>query len=268
MAAMIGARWDEPCQDERTRKAADRELITYIEVNYPIPYRADPLGLGIPILAHTSSNPVCSAFGINTAVAKQVREGANAADSPWIGEHISWLGAAASGSLGYQINPLFTGEFAQITVMNVRRLREFYARPVALELGPIYLAATEYESEMHFLGQVAADADAMVILDVTHWQIGNRNLERPPDYGLDAIEPERIVELHVAGMRQGSDRRFWHDAHEVPPSEEVLEITVHLAKTLPALRAITFEHHAAAPEGDFFRSLERLNEALAPARAA
>ena len=121
---------------------------------------------------------------------------------------------------------------------------------------------------MHFLGSVAERADTRVILDVAHWQITNRNLGRPTDYGLDAIAPARIVELHIAGMRCGSDGRFWHDAHDLPPSEEVIEITAGLVADLPALEAVTFEHNPAAPDADFLCCLERINGAMGNARAA
>jgi uncharacterized protein (UPF0276 family) len=250
------------------RRAYKTGVIDYIEVNYPVPYGAAPHRLGIPVLAHTSSNPICSAEGVTSNVARLVRDGADDADSPWIGEHLSWLGTAPTGSLGYQINPLFTEEFARIAALNVTRLRDYYGRPVALELGPIYTAATGFESEMHFLGRVAEAADTLVILDVAHWQIANRNLDRPGDYGLDAIDPARIKELHVAGMRRGSDGRFWHDAHERPPNEDVLRWTARLARTLPALEAVTFEHNPSAPEADFFRCLDEINHAVGEVWAA
>lgn len=257
----IGARWDDPVQNPRIMSASAQGLIDYIEVNYPVPFGADPGALGIPILAHTSSNPTCSAEGISLNIARQIKQGADAADSPWIGEHLSWLGTAPTGSLGYQINPLFTGLFKDIAALNVRRLRDFYSRPVALELGPIYLQATGYESEMHFLDAVAREAGTKVILDVTHWQIGNRNLGRPEEYGLSAIDPDQIVELHVAGMREDS-KGFWHDAHELPPGQDILALTATLARDLPALEAVTLEHHPAAAEEEFFRCLDDVHRAV------
>ncbi len=118
---------------------------------------------------------------------------------------------------------------------------------------------------MHFLGDVAEAADALIILDVTHWQIANRNLRRPAGYGLDALPPERIVELHVAGMRQGVDG-FWHDSHDKKPSNEVMDLAGRLVRDLPSLKAVTFEHHPAAPEEDFSEVLVRLNEIMGGAR--
>jgi uncharacterized protein (UPF0276 family) len=257
MAVMLGARWDDPSQDSRFAEARRRGLLDYAEVNFPVPWKADPDVLELPVFAHTSSNPTCSVHGINPDVAELVRTGANRANSPWIGEHLTWLGSADSGSLGYQINPLFTEEFLEIAVENIVALRDFYDRPIALELSPIYTGATGCESEMHFLADVATAADTTIILDVTHWQIANRNLDRPVDYGFDALPPERIIELHIAGMRQGRDG-IWHDAHQLPPPDEIFAMVETFTRTLPNLRAVTFEHNGSAPEADFYAGLERL----------
>ncbi len=268
MVLRVGVRWDDPIQNERIQKAHQQGLIDYIEVNYPIPFGSNPHGLGIPVLAHTSSNPTCSAEGVNLNIARRIKEAADETNSPWIGEHLSWLGTAPTGSLGYQINPLFTDEIAAVTAMNVARLRDYYNRPIALELGPIYIQSTGFKSEMHFLGSVANDVDTKVILDVTHWQIGNRNLDRPTDYGLDAIDPSRIIELHIAGMRLGSDQRFWHDAHDLLPDTDVLAIASQLIQDLPALEAVTFEHSPVAPEEDFDGCLADINNAVRDHRTA
>lgn len=267
MSVMLGARWDDPVQNDRLARARDEGLIDYIEVNYPIPYGSEPHTLDIPVLAHTSSNPTCSVHGVNPVVAKYVKEGAERAESPWIGEHLTWLGAAETGSLGYQINPLFTADFRDVAVENIRRLKAYYDRDIALELSPIYVDATDYDSEMHFLGDVAAEADTGIILDVTHWQIANRNLERPPEYGFDGLDRERIVELHVAGMRLGNDG-FWHDAHQIEPSDQIIERVAALAHDLPKLRAVTLEHQGTAPEDAFFNALRRLNAVMQDLRPA
>ena len=261
MSPMLGARWDEPGQNARFQKALERELVDYAEVNSPIPWQTDPSETGLPVIAHTSSNPTCSAHGIDSTIAELVREGARASNSPWIGEHLSWLGSASSGSLGYQINPLFTRDFHAIAVENILKLKDFYDLPLALELSPIYTEATGYESEMHFLGDVAVAADTSIILDVTHWQIANKNLNRTPDYGLDALPRERIIELHIAGMRQGSDG-FWHDSHGFLPPDEIFDLIQELVADLPSLRAVTYEHLADAPEEDFYQGLERLRRTV------
>lgn len=263
---MLGARWDHVSQGNRFGKAAAAGLIDFAEVNYPIEIGADPHALGLLVLAHTSFNPTCSALGVAECVARRIKEGADRASSPWIGEHLSVLGEAGAGALGYQMSPLFTPEVRDIAVENVTALKKYYGRPVALELGPLYVGATAYRSEMQFLADVAAATDCDLILDLTHWQISNRNLSRPADFGLDALPPDRIIELHIAGMRLGSNKRHWHDAHQLVPPDEVIEQAVALAYRLPNLRAVTFEHHPTAPEQDFIGTLERLARLFAARR--
>jgi len=268
MSLMLGARWDHASQVERFKKAATAGLIDYAEVNYPIDIGSDPFALGLRVLAHTSYNPTCSALGVPEGVARRVKEGADRAASPWIGEHLSVLAEAGLGSLGYQINPLFTPEVRDIAIENVTALKSYYGRPVALELGPAYVGATAYPSEMHFLVDVAKATDCDLILDVTHWQITNRNLGRSVDFGFDALPKDRIIELHVAGMRLGSDKRHWHDAHHLLPPDEVIDQVVALAHALPNVRAVTFEHHVTGSEDDFIGTLERLAQGLARCRGA
>ena len=119
---------------------------------------------------------------------------------------------------------------------------------------------------MHFLADIAEAADASIILDVTHWQIANRNLDRPAEFGLDALPRDRIVELHIAGMRQGGDG-FWHDAHQAPPPDEIFDMIEGFVADLPALRAVTYEHRGDAPEAEFYAGLERLRRFI-PANVA
>ena len=69
------------------------------------------------------------------------------------------------------------------------------------------------------------------------------------------------MELHVAGMRAGGDG-YWHDAHQVMPPDEIFDLVERYAGGLPALRAVTFEHDAAASADDFLAGLERLRSII------
>lgn len=260
----VGARWDDSSQNMRFIKARQRGLIDYVEVNYPIAANENPAEIGLPIYAHTSNNGLSSAAGIDMRVAAAVREGANSSGSPWVGEHLSWLSANDTGALGYILSPLFTREFAEVAVANTKMLRHFYGRPLALELGPVYGMRGDYESEMHFLADVALKADSAVILDVTHWTISNRNLQRDRLYALDALDTRRVVELHVAGIRKSSSAglNFWHDAHGLPVGDDILDIVREIIPRLPSLRAVTLEHSMEGSEDDFIDSLERLARAV------
>lgn len=260
----LGARWDEPAQDERLRRAFDRGLIDYVEANYPItPGHPPQVGPGLPVFVHCPINAIASPQGVNLRLAEQVREAAYAFESPWVGEHLCWAGPGDEGRLGYIVTPLLSEEFVEVAAENTKMLARLYGRPVALELAPVYQKAGELESEVHFLGAVAERADARIIFDVAHWTASNRNLGRAPDFGLDAVELERIVELHVAGIRSSKNGRWWHDSHDRIPEQTVLDFVARLVKALPALEAVTFEHDPTSPEEDFVTTLEALRPLVA-----
>ncbi len=246
-------------QDARLTRAFEAGLIDYVEANFPITPGYPPrVGGDAPVFVHCPVNGIASPLGVNQRLAGQVREAAVLYDSPWVGEHLCWTGPEAEGRLGYIATPLLCEPFRDIAVHNTRRLAEFYDRPVALELAPVYQLTGSYESEIHFLDSVAREADALIILDVAHWTASNRNLGREPDYGLDALDASRIVELHVAGIRAGSGGDVWHDSHDRVPEDAIMDLTEHLLDDLPALRAVTFEHAHDGPEQELVDTLERL----------
>ena len=259
----LGVRWDEPSQDVRLNRAFRAGLLDYVEANYPItpghPPQVDP---AIPIYVHCPVNPIASPQGVNWRLAAQVREAAEQYRSPWVGEHLCWAGPGAEGRLGYIVTPLLSEEFQKVAADNTRKLSDYYGRPVALELAPVYQHTGTIDSEVHFLSKVAEEADALIILDVAHFTASNRNLARPMDFGLSTINPQRIVELHVAGIRPSGSGRHWHDSHDRVPEPAILELVQHLIRTLPALRAVTFEHAEESPESELVSTLEALRRMM------
>ncbi len=259
----IGARWDGGGQNARLRQAFDTGLIDFVEANYPVGSGPDcDPSMGIPVYVHSPANSVASPTGLNRHICEQVKAAATRFDSPWIGEHLCATGPEAQSRLGYIVNPILDPRLADVAVENARALQRYYGRPLALELGPQYQRVGEMPSEMHFLGDVARRADCHIVLDIAHYTASNRNLRRSEDYGLDALDPERSVEIHLAGLRTGKDRSYWHDAHERLPDDGMVAMAKDLAGRLPNLRAITFEHEGKAPEADFFAFLTRLREEL------
>ena len=209
---------------------------------------------------HANSNALSSPQGVDMAVAATVRDAALATNSPWVGEQLSLLSPGGTAALGYPINPLFTEEFAAISVMNAGQLTSFYRRPIALKLGPLYTHPQgDYRSEMHFLGEVALAANAFVILDLTHWAISNKNLRRAATFGFDHLPLNRVVELHIAGWRKSPVQNVWHDAHGELPSEEVLELLAAVLPHLPELKAVTLEQGMERSAEDFLLSLDRIS---------
>jgi uncharacterized protein (UPF0276 family) len=259
---LLGARWDEPRQNSRICAAYERGLIDYAEVNFPLMPGSTADLADTPVFVHCPVNPVASPYGFNRRLAEILKRAAVTHGSPWVGEHLCWTGEGEEGRLGYIITPPLCNELVEIAAANVADLQVLYGRPVALELAPLYHQAGDFGDEMEFLGRVAVSANALIILDVAHWTVSNRNLGRPLDHGLDRLPPERIVELHVAGVRRASSSPFWHDSHGDIPEPAIVELALHLTRTLPRVRALTFEHADTAPQTDFWSTLELLRHEM------
>jgi uncharacterized protein len=258
----LGARWDGNAQTPNFLKAKERGLLDYIELNFPLAYSEDPWCLELPVLSHTANNPLASAFGISLEHAGLVKEYLSKTDSPWTGEHLAILGETGVGALGYVINPPLTEEFFKIACSNITTLQVLYNHPIALELGPFYSVLSDgaFRNEYHFLNEVARATDSLVILDLTHTLITSRNLGRDPVICFDEIERERVVELHVAGMRSSRHgaNEYWFDAHQEPPNTATIEITEEALRLLPNVMAVTLEYSLEGETDGFFSALEIL----------
>lgn len=261
---MVGARWEDASQNRRFSCARALGLLDYAAVHYPVSPVHDPAATGLRILAHAGSSALCSAHGVDMEIAVKVRDGALAARSPWVGEHLALLNPAGTGALGDGINPLFTEEFVAVSVANARHLAHFYQRPIALKLGPLYTPPNgDYRSEMHFLAEIALAANALIILDLTHWALSNKNLRRPATFGFDHLPLERVVELHLAGWRKSPVQNLWHDAHGEMPSEEILQLLATVVPHLPGLKAVTLEQSLERNTEDFLLSLDSIHAVVA-----
>ncbi len=259
----IGARWDDISENPRFFIAKDLNLIEFVEVNFPINSADKPELVGLPIYAHTAVNPLCSALGVGSDVAEVVKAGADAADSPWIGEHVSMMGFSATGQLGYVISPLFVQEFADVSIRNAIKLQKYYGRPIALELAPLYSQPKgDFRSELDFLAHIATQADTKIILDLAHWTVSNRNLKRAPDYGLDQLPAERVIELHIAGIRKSPGHDTWHDGHGRTLEPELLDLLKLTLDRFPNVEAVTLEHDGSLPQEEMFESLESIHQVL------
>ena len=260
---LIGARWDDEMQNRRLKNAKDNGLIKFIEINYPIANQENPYEIEIPFFAHSANNPLCSAFGLDFNLLEMIKKEADRYDSPWIGEHLSWSSFQNGNALGYVLNPIYNEDFFKIAIDNITTIQKHYNRPVALELGPQYDVKGDFADEVDFLVSVARATKSHVILDLTHLLISNHNLGRGLDYGFDRFLSADTVEIHIAGIRESYNQEFWHDCHDVLPSQKTLDLLREFLAHTKTVKAITFEHSAAATESDFYSGLESLHKTLA-----
>lgn len=254
----IGMRWDTEQQNERANSAFKNNQLDYIEVNYPIAAFENPCDRKIPIYAHSSFQPLASVCGINRELAEQVKKEIIKTKTPWVGEHLSWLGFENGVSLGYVFNPIYTKDFLHVCLENIKELQDYYECPIALEMGPHYNLIGDYQSEIDFILEVAEKSKSLIILDISHLIISNHNLKRNVDFGLDKFFNAPVVEAHISGIRQSNSGEFWHDCHSLSPNQDTFDMLEKLIRQ-NTLKAITLEQEISVSEDIFFRDLKTIH---------
>jgi uncharacterized protein (UPF0276 family) len=120
-------------------------------------------------------------------------------DPPWFSDHLCW-----SGALGVHLHDLLPLPFTREAIAHVaeraRQVQDFIGRPFALENVSSYLtfAASEMP-EWEFLSEIAEKADCGILLDCNNIYVSSRNHGFDATTYVDAIDPSRVVQMHLAG---------------------------------------------------------------------
>ena len=235
--------------------AADPQLADYIEIPFE-QLRHAPALLALqhtaPLVLHCASLSVAGFVSPSTTTVAAVAELARVVDTPWIGEHLAFIAAdplpgeqdhpgAAATALTYTVCPQLSEETVERVAANLAALRPQLPVPLILENSPQYFAVPGSTMDMSdFISAVAARCDVGLLLDLSHFLITSMNTDTDPLRELERLPLERVVEVHVSGLKQQSGRAW--DDHAVPASPRVFELLKRVLKRARP-RAVTFEYN-------------------------
>jgi uncharacterized protein (UPF0276 family) len=146
---------------------------------------------------------------------------AQRADAKWISEHIAFT-RTAEADLGH-LNPILpTRKNADLIASHARELAGRCERPIILENITSHLLLEGELSEPDFLNAICQEGDCGLLLDVTNLFINSRNHRFDPLQWLDALDIERVTQLHIVGYAEVNGRFMDDHANAVQP--ELLEL--------------------------------------------
>jgi uncharacterized protein len=121
-------------------------------------------------------------------------------DPALVSEHLCW-----SGIGGRHMNDLlplpYTNEALAHVCARVTEVQDFLGREIAVENVSSYLAFAEATiPEWEFVAAVARRTGCKLLLDVNNIHVNAVNHEFSADAYLDAIPPEAVAEIHLAGF--------------------------------------------------------------------
>lgn len=210
--------------DELRRHCADRAVIGH------------GIGLSLP-----------SAMPLDEALLDQVARSHREFGYEWYSEHLSMFLAphrsVPNAQAGMGLPVPFDEEVLEIVSGKVRRLSDALGGArILMENGTIFSQVPEPDmSEPAFFNRLAAESGAGMLLDLHNLYANSLNLGISAQDYLAALDPDIVVEIHLAG----GDRLKGHytDSHSRRTPSPVWDWAHEWAPRFPNLAAITFEYH-------------------------
>ncbi|MCB9761138.1 MAG: DUF692 family protein [Alphaproteobacteria bacterium] len=218
---------------------------------------AEPLGrlraAGVPVLYHPSCLNLCGPDPNPPAWLAAVDAHVRAAGSAWLAQDVAvcFIGPTPGYSiqLGYFIPPVLTQPALDEAAARVAEVRAAVDVPLLLEPAPVTFHLGDMDI-FTWLGQLAERTGCGLLLDAGHVVSHQFAAGRGLTEGLETLPLERVIELHVAGgvLQEHEGRRYYLDAHDLPPLPEAWQVLRWLLERCPNLRAVCVECEGAAAQ--------------------
>jgi uncharacterized protein (UPF0276 family) len=175
-----------------------------------------------PLVLHGVSLSIGSTAPLNREYLAQVKALAARVAPSWISDHLCWTGIG--GRNMHDLLPLpYTEEALAHVVARVRTVQDILDRRILLENVSSYVTYRDSPlTEWDFLREIAERADCMILLDVNNIYVSSVNHELDPLEYLQAIPPERVQQIHLAGHENHGE--YLLDTHDHPVPDPVWEL--------------------------------------------
>lgn len=199
------------------------------------------------VIGHGIGLSLPSAMPIDEALLDEVAASHRHFGYQWYSEHLSMFlapgGSVPNAQAGMGLPVVHGEELLDIVTEKLALMDQALGGvPLALENGTIFSAIPDPEmSEPGFLNRLYARTGCKMLLDLHNLYANTRNLGWSADEYLAALDPEIVLEVHIAGgdMLRG----HYTDSHSRRTPDAVWEWLAAWGPRFPNLAAITFEYH-------------------------
>lgn len=199
-----------------------------------------------PVIGHGIGLSLPSAMPIDTELLDEFVASHHALSYRHFSEHLSMFlvpgGSVPNAQAGMGLPVVHDAETLDIVAAKVRLLQDALGVPIALENGTIFSEIPDPDmSEAGFLNRLHAETGCMMLLDLHNLYANTLNLGWSAADYLAEIDPEIVLEIHLAG----GDwlKAHYTDSHSNRAPDAVWDLAQEWTPRFPNLRAITFEYH-------------------------
>jgi uncharacterized protein (UPF0276 family) len=152
-----------------------------------------------PIVLHGVSMNIGSTDPLDRDHLSKLKSIATRTRAAWVSDHLCWTGVAGRNTHDLLPMPL-TEEALRHVTARVKEVSAILERPLMLENASTYAEfASSSMPEWEFLARLMEDADCGMLLDVNNVYVSSFNHGFDPKQYLDAIDPTRVTQYHLAG---------------------------------------------------------------------
>ncbi|MCJ8274908.1 MAG: DUF692 domain-containing protein [Psychrosphaera sp.] len=165
-----------------------------------------------PIVMHGVSMSIGSTDPLNMDYLKSLRTLAAEIQPAWISDHLCFT--TIGGVNSHDLLPMpYTEEALKHVVERIKQVQDFLGRQMLLENASSYLTYQSDEmSEWEFINQICQQADCLMLFDVNNIYVSARNHGFDPMEYLQAVDPNRVQQIHLAGHTDYGD--YVIDTHD------------------------------------------------------
>jgi uncharacterized protein (UPF0276 family) len=174
------------------------------------------------VVQHGVSLYFGSAEPLNREHLRRLKKLVRRTGTPWLTDHLCW--GSVDGRYTHDLLPMpYTFEAAALTARKIREAQDYLEVPIAVENVSSYAEFHISEmTEWQFLNEVVERADCGILLDVNNIYVSSRNHGFEPVEYLNAVDPGRVVQIHIAG--HSKFEKYILDTHDHPVIDPVWEL--------------------------------------------
>jgi len=196
-----------------------REILHKIREDFPVALHGVSMSLGSP-------------EGLSYEHLTRLKTLVNEIDPMIVSDHLCW--SKFGSHYSHDLLPVeYTEESLRGLVRNINHAQDFLGRQILIENVSAYVQSSTAEyTEWDFLVKVARSSGCKVLLDINNIYVNSVNFGFNPKTYLQAIPPELIGQIHLAGFTDMGAYLF--DTHSKAVHENVWALFEYKARELPS----------------------------------
>ena len=180
-----------------------------------------------PVVLHGVSLSIGGSDPLDRDYLRKLKSLAEATRARWVSDHLCWTGVAGRNTHDLLPMPLTEAALAHVTD-RVKAVSDALGRPLFLENASTYAEfAASSMPEWEFFGRLMEAADCGMLLDVNNVYVSSFNHGFDPKRYIDAIDPSRVAQYHLAGhTNKGTHIVDTHNDYVIDPVWELYRRSV------------------------------------------